>query len=86
MGLEIEWGSKGIELDNLRLPVLMRFLFAAFSAGGCLGFYSGVLVSTSFLCTDQPEKRKRSRQFGFIAARAAIAMMDSPAKGAVCLG
>mmetsp|Transcript_12592 Transcript_12592/g.32228 ORF Transcript_12592/g.32228 Transcript_12592/m.32228 type:complete len:92 (+) Transcript_12592:67-342(+) len=89
MGLEIEFTKRGIELDNLRLPVLLRLLYGAFAAGGCLGFYGGILASTEFLCQDQPEKRRRTRQFGIAAttlaalSAAGILFLTAPSRAAL---
>ena len=63
-GLEVEFTRHGIELDNLRLPTLLRLLYAAFAAGGILGFYGGIVGTTELLCADEPKKRRRFRQMG----------------------
>ena len=48
----------------VELPTVLRLMYASFAAGGCLGLWGGVLGCSDFLCQDQPEKRRRARQFG----------------------
>lgn len=64
MGLEIQFAKRGIEIDNLRLPTLLRLLYASFAAGGCVGFYGGILAASELLCQDKPESRRHARRLG----------------------
>ena len=56
MGLEIEFTSNGIELDNLSLSSLCKLMFTSGLAGGAAGIYAGLQIGAA-LFTESKQKK-----------------------------